>query len=265
MSTAQAQVREDAPVSEYAAETSPEMLDLETARVLRPLLDLELPEEDGIPMESNWHRKAMNVLIDSVYSLWHDRSDFFAGGNMFIHYSLDLVRQKDFLGPDVFVVKNVDGTRDRGCWTVWKEGGRYPDVIVELASPSTMKIDLGKKKEIYERTFHTPEYFCYDPGTQQLQGWQLAHNAYIALQPDEHGRLWSEELQAWIGLWEGNVLKLRGTWLRLYTAEKELVPTLAEAEARRAEAEALRASNAEAENARLMALLARHGISDKAE
>jgi len=30
------------------------------------------------------------------------------------------------------VVLNVDGERERQCWVVWQENGRYPDVIVEL-------------------------------------------------------------------------------------------------------------------------------------
>lgn len=130
------------------------------------------------------------------------------------------------------------------------------------------KVDLGKKKRIYERTFHTAEYFCYDPETQRLQGWQLVRNAYITLQPDVQGRLWSEELQAWIGLWNGEFQKINDAWLRLYTPDHKLVLTLAEAEAQRAkaeaqraEAEAQRADKAEAEITRLKALLSTHGIS----
>nr|WP_199317193.1 hypothetical protein [Chroococcidiopsis sp. [FACHB-1243]] len=41
--------------------------------------------DDGEPLETNRHRIAMNVLIDSALLALSDRSDFFAGGNMFVY------------------------------------------------------------------------------------------------------------------------------------------------------------------------------------
>jgi len=38
----------------------------------------------------------------------------------------------------------IDSSYPLQGWVVWKEGGRYPDVIVELMSPSTAKIDVTK-------------------------------------------------------------------------------------------------------------------------
>ncbi len=256
MAAFQAPTKEPPPLLLYGSDQRPDMIEweLDIARYIRPLMTLDLPEEDGIPMETNWHRSAMNLLIDSVHARWHDRSDYFAGGNMFIHYSLEQVLKKAFLGPDFFVVKNVDGTKKRGKWTVWEEHGRYPDVIVELTSPSTIKIDLRKKKQIYEHTFHTSEYFCYTPDTQRLQGWQLAHNAYVELEPNDQGWLWSRELHAWMGTWHGEFQTIDDCWLRLYHENEELVLTLSEAEAQRATA-------AESEITRLKALLSKHGIS----
>ena len=106
--------------------------------------------DDGELLESKRHRIAMNVLIDSLYQYWSGRSDFFAGGNMFIYYSSTQVRNRDYKGPDFFVVLDVDGKTDRQGWVVWQEQGRYPDVIVELTSPSTASVDIGEKKDIYE-------------------------------------------------------------------------------------------------------------------
>lgn len=91
--------------------------------------------DDGEPLESNRHRIAMNVLIRSLQQAWSDRDDYFTGGNMFIYYSRTQACNRDFRGPDFFVVLGVDGTRSRQGWVVWDEEGRYPDVIVELMSP----------------------------------------------------------------------------------------------------------------------------------
>ena len=133
-------------------------LDEREYKMIRELEELYLPAEDGIPMETNWHRLAMNLLIESIHAHWRDRNDYFAGGNMFVYFSMDQVRRKHYRGPDVFVVLNVDGTRDRDSWIVWQEDGRYPDVIIELASPSTIRTDLGMKKTLYEQTFRRESY-----------------------------------------------------------------------------------------------------------
>lgn len=235
------------------------MLKMPYPELLMPQVDLpvlELPTEDGVPLETNWHRIEMNLLIDSIHSQWRDRNDYFAGGNMFVYFSFEQVRNRDYRGPDFFLVKNVDGTRDRAAWIVWEEGGRYPDVIVELSSPSTIDVDLGLKKDLYEGTFRTPEYFCYDPMTRELRGWRLRDGRFVEREPNDRGWLWSAELELWLGLWEGEFQRVQATWLRFYTGDGDLVLTPTEAEARRAETEAQRADEAEAEVARLRARLA---------
>ena len=205
----------------------------------------DLPEEDGIPLESPWHRAQINLLIDILVNAWRDRTDYYVGGNMFIYFSREQVLNRDYRGPDFFVVKDVDGTVDRRSWIVWEEGGRYPDLIIELLSPSTAERDKSVKKQLYEQTFRTPEYFCYDPYNRELLGWRLGGGSYYALEPDENGRLWSPAMQAWIGLWEGDFLGRTHLWLRLFDEEGQLMPTGMEAESQRAEAEAERARQAQ--------------------
>jgi len=224
--------------------------------ILPDLPTIDLPAEDGMPLESDWHRGQMNVLIDSVAYRWRDRQDFFVGGNMFIYYSLQQVRNRDYRGPDFFVVKDIDGSVPRQTWVTWEENGRYPDVIIELMSPSTAHEDLGPKKALYERTFHTADYFCYDPDTDTLWGWHLGPHGYEPLQPDSHGWLWSVMLDAWVGTWDGTYLQKPARWLRLFDAHGCLIPTEAEATRQQAEAAHRRADVAEAEIARLRALLA---------
>ena len=106
----------------------------------------DLPTEDGVPLESPWHRDQINLLIDSLISAWGERDNYFVGGNMFIYFSKEQARNRDYRGPDFFVVKNVDGKLERGSWIVWDEGGRYPNVIIELLSPSTAELDKTVKR-----------------------------------------------------------------------------------------------------------------------
>ncbi|MGI2907478.1 Uma2 family endonuclease [Tolypothrix sp. VBCCA 56010] len=181
--------------------------------------------DDGEPLESNRHRIAMNILIRSLQQAWADRNDYFTGGNMFIYYSSTQVRNRDFRGPDFFAVLNVDGNNSRQGWVVWEENGRYPDVIVELMSPSTAAIDKGIKKNLYEQTFHTSDYFVYDPfDPNSLQGWHLDDNQqYQSLTPNERSRLWCRRLGLWLGTWEGTIDRETAVWLRFYDVAGNLV------------------------------------------
>ena len=202
--------------------------------------------DDGEPLESNRHRIAMNALIEAVTLAYEGREDYFAGGNMFIYYSSKQARNRDFKGPDVFITLNVDGTKERQGWVVWQEEGRYPDVIVELMSPSTAKVDRGKKKDLYERTFRTEYYFIYDPFEENsLEGWRLGGNLrYEAIAPNDRQWLWCDSLGLWLGTWSGTILKEKATWLRFYDRDGNLIllgEELAEQEKQRAEQEKQRA------------------------
>jgi Uma2 family endonuclease len=165
-----------------------------------------LPESDGEPMENEREWLEISLILDSLYECWQGRTDFFAGGNMFLYYHLAQAKQivaemkgkaqrHAFRGPDVFVVLNVDGSYRRQKWVVWEE------VIFEFFSPSTQRADRTTKKELYEQTFQTPEYYWYDPFNPALfQGWQLDEDGhYQEMAHDQRGWIWSPALQLWIG------------------------------------------------------------------
>src|SRR5229473_1925921 len=80
-----------------------------------------LPESDGVPLESPWHLKSMVLLIESIEWHWRDRDDFFVGGNMFVYFDADPSYYKRFRGPDFFVVKDVERHKPRRKWEAWKE------------------------------------------------------------------------------------------------------------------------------------------------
>ena len=223
----------------------PEEKLLDLTKVEMPTTE-SLPTEDGVPLESPWHRAEINLLLESIDNHWQDRDDYYAGGNMFVYYSSQQVRNREYRGPDFFVVLHVDGTKDRGAWVVWEENGRYPDVIIELLSPSTAEFDKTGKKQLYEQTFRTPEYYAYDPTTQELMGWHLRASEYEEIPLDANGRLWSEKLQLWLGLAEGEYAARPGLWLRFFDKDGRLIPTVGEQEADRAEQEADRAEQATA-------------------
>ncbi len=107
--------------------------------------------------------------------------------------------------------------RPRKSWVVWREQGKYPDVIVEILSDSTANIDRNKKKILYQNTFRTPNYFWFDPESLELQGFRLIAGQYQAIAANENGYLWSEQLELYLGIFDRK--------LRYFTTDGQLVPT----------------------------------------
>jgi Uma2 family endonuclease len=225
-------------------------------------LPFEFIYSDGEPLETEWHTEQIPLLKEVIRQAMAERgrSDFFVGGNMFVYYSVEQARdvakgRPYFRGPDVFWVGGAKPGGLRKAWVAWEEGGRLPDVIVELLSPSTAEIDRTVKKGLYARVFRAAEYFLYEPLTRTLEGFRLMGQTYRPMASVEKGRLRSEQLGVSLGLWHGVWSDQEADWVRLFRPDGSLVPTKAEAEHQQTGAERRRAEAAEAELARLRALL----------
>ena len=225
------------------------IIETKSAEFKRPPTQDELPYDDGIPMESQRHVLQMHLLINPL-SQWlkTQKREAFVGGNMFVYFSPNQVRNEDYRGPDVFVVLDVP-RGERKSWVVWEEE-KAPDVVIELLSQSTAKKDKEEKKLIYQNRLRATEYFWYDPfEPEDLAGHRLEGGVYKTLVPDVQGRLSSEILGLVLVRWQGIYGDEQEpiTWLRWATSEGELLPTadeLAEQERVRAEQERVRAEQA---------------------
>jgi Uma2 family endonuclease len=234
-------------------------------------LPFELVVEDGIPMDHFLDPIQLGLFRDVVDQLMaeRERTDYCIGGNNFVYYSpeqaWDVARGRSyFRGPDIFFVDKVP-QRPRKAWVAWDEGGRLPDLIVELLSPSTEEIDREEKMDLYARIFRTREYYLFDFDTAILEGYRLTGTSYLPVEPDRQGRFRSGVLGADVGVWHGVAGQQEANWVRLFHPDGRLLPTSAEravaalqaleAESRKVEAERKRADDAEAELARLRTLL----------
>lgn len=171
-------------------------------------------ESSEPPLESDLHRRQIDLLIRLLESYWSARQDFYVSGNVTIFYSPNQSKSEDFRGPDFFVVLNCDH-RNRKSWTVWQENGLYPNLIIELLSSSTAKVDRGLKKEIYQNTFRTPDYFWFDPESLEFQGFHLVDGQYQALEVTTEGLLWSQQLHLYLGI--------KNQQLRFFTDTGDLI------------------------------------------
>ena len=174
---------------------------------------------DEPPFDSVLHLRQMMLLLKCLHWIWKDRDDYFAAGNLTVYYS-PRKRKEDFRGPDFFVALDTQ-PHPRKSWMAWEEEGKCPNVIVELLSDSTVEVDRTLKKQLYAETFRTPEYFWFDPDSQEFEGFALVRGQYQPIEPTEQGWMWSEQLQLYLGLHDRS--------LRFFEPDGALVPTPDEA------------------------------------
>ena len=204
----------------------------------------ELPSSDGIPVETPRHCDAASLLLDSVRYFARDREDWWCAADIFLYFNLDMLKNRDFRGPDFFFVKGVP-KRERDSYVVWEENGHYPNVVVEIASPTTVEKDYGIKKHIYETVFQTPEYFIVDLEMQTIDGWKLVFGEYRAIAPVD-GKLRCEQLGLDLGFYRHSILhstigEAEIALPRFFYYDGRLAPTLAEVERQKADAASRRA------------------------
>jgi len=232
-------------------------------QVLEASQELKFPPgeiwSDESPLESDLHRKQIDILVRLLEWFWRDRTDFYATGNLTVYFSPNQKKSEDFRGPDFFVVLGAE-KKLRKSWVVWNENGQYPNVIIEILSDSTAKTDRDLKKQIYQNVFRTLDYFLFDPETWELQGFKLIKSQYQPMVPTPEGRLWSEQLKLYVGIDAQKVLRFFTESGELVLLPEEELAQQAEQEKQRAEQEKQRADQAMAEVERLKAILKAQGL-----
>ena len=198
-------------------------------------------------------------------------------GDVNIYYR-DEYGQLAAVAPDACVILGVEAENLEGRESYFIETlDKPPDLVLEIASPSTSENDIEAKPEIYAY-IAVSEYWMADPtGGKRygapLIGLKLVDGEYVEIEierlPDGGLRGYSEVLQTYL-YWKDNEVRLRhphsGQWMR---TPLELERDNAEAEARaiaaeaRADAEAKARADADAEIAALRKRLKKLGLLDE--
>jgi Uma2 family endonuclease len=154
--------------------------------------DIFYPSSDGEPLAES--KLQFTPLTETVHVLdrrYRDRADVFVAGNLLLYYRMNDNEVR--VAPDVLVVFGVEDY-PRDSYIVWREDGKIPDFVMEIASPSTYTRDLSEKRHIYAALGVT-EYWRFDPTgklfSPALEGERLANDEYeaIAVAADEAGIL----------------------------------------------------------------------------
>lgn len=217
---------------------------------LRSAPTIVYPESDGQPMaETPRHQQVMIDYINILRRHFRKVPDVYIGGNLLLYYEESNPRKS--VSPDVFMVRGVS-QKELRVYKTWEQPSTL-DFVLEVASPSTVRKDLGEKKELYANVLKVREYYIYDPYHEiepSFIGFRLVEGVYEEIGFVE-GRLPSETL--------GLELGEREEVLRLYDAVRGMwLPTSDE----RADAAESRAAAAEAELAEHRAALERLQTSE---
>ena len=206
--------------------------------------DVYYPESDGEPMgETPQHRDANIDLILSLQDWFADDPLAYISGDEFVYWVEGDPRF--VVSPDVWGTHGIDKTIVRNIYKTWLEGGKGPEFVIELTSPSTRRVDRGKKFRIYRDDLKVFEYFLFDPLDEylkpRLQGYRLVEGKYRPIEPVDD-RLPSEFLGLHL---EPDAYLLRlfdpRTGRRLLNRLERLEEAEAEIERLRRELDALRA------------------------
>ena len=217
----------------------------------RPLTDddpdIYYPDSDGNPMaETDAQFYPLSETVLALRERYADRDDVYVSGDLLVYYRMNdnTVR----LAPDVFVVFGVDDHL-RSSYIIWREEGKTPDFVLEIASPGTYVRDMTEKRALYAALGVT-EYWRFDPTgqlfTPALVGEQLADDGEyepieIGLDADGILRGYSQVLLLEVCQRADGELRMfdpdTGNWLS-YLAEE--VAARRAAEAARDEAESAR-------------------------
>ena len=197
------------------------------------------PVPDAVKRES-----LVSAILTTLHTRFDIRSDALVSGDVFIYYR-DEADVRRALAPDVLAIfaADVSQYRDRYGLSL-SEVGQPPDFVMEIASPSTRRADLGYKRDAYH-WMGVGEYWLFDPDGGANYGQPLAWEMLVAgeyqpmpVERGDDGMMWAHSPAL------GLDICVQGDRLRFYDpVAGEYLRSLPESEAQRVAAEA--ALNAE--------------------
>ena len=163
-----------------------------------------------------------NYLLNYYLATATGRRDVLVTGACFLCYDRSNLNVR--VEPDCLVAFGVDAAaiRDRRLYLPW-EAGKIPDFVLEMASQSTARNDVGPKRLLYER-LGIGEYWRFDATGGGLYGEPLAGERLVeghyqpielTLQDDGSIRGYSPAIDAFLS-WEPREEGQHRGWLHIY-------------------------------------------------
>ena len=130
--------------------------------------DIIYPDSDGQPVTGNTHQVQWRVTIkENLALLFKEDDNVFVAGNLRwypVKGNNELCQD-----PDALVAFGRPGGY-RSSYQQWKEANIAPQIVFEVLSSSSRRMEMARKLEFYNK-YGVEEYYEYDPYRIELVGW----------------------------------------------------------------------------------------------
>jgi Uma2 family endonuclease len=222
----------------------------------------------------------INLYYDETHPRWYKRPDWFVavgtprlypGGDLRLSY----VTWIEAVVPTLLVELLSPGTEKADLGPFFSAKDQVDPTIAPDSVPGDGESDgEGRLKptpphrpkppakwEVYESILGIPYYVIFSRYTERLRFFRLIAGSYQEQPLDvQNPRLWIEELQIGLGLWQGEYKGITRRWLRFLDAAGNWIPTDTEAAEARADAAETALAEERQRQARLLEQLRRLGI-----
>ncbi len=172
--------------------------------------------EDPEPVEDGMQQEQTITLLAFILRWWfRDSPDVFVSAGGFVFWNT--ANGNERVAPDCYIALETDPAfvYQFPNYFIW-EVGKPPDFVLEVASPSTARNDLGRKHDLYARLGMT-EYWKLDPTGGELYGVPLMGERLVAgkyvpynLNEEPDGSVWSRsEILNLDFHWDGEQFDIR--------------------------------------------------------
>jgi Uma2 family endonuclease len=126
--------------------------------------------EGELEMSPSPNREHQEILTN-IFSAFVRYLDKYAGGRVYVAPFDVYLTDLNVYQPDIVFV-----SKDRKSILTDQGTEGAPDLVIEILSPRTAKLDRGVKRDIYART-GVQELWIVDPERQQIEVYDLPKNA----------------------------------------------------------------------------------------
>ena len=195
------------------------------------------PETDGMPLPDGEYQAPIYIrVVGTLRVHFRDVPGARVNGDTFIYYVEGDTNRR--VSPDCYVVFGLSeaaleslSLERNNTYLLW-EVGKPPDFALEIASKSTARVDLGRKRDLYAE-LGVPEYWRYDATGGEFYGDSLVGEYLVdgeyrrfQMRRERDGRVWSHSeilnLDLW---WDDGDLRFwdpaGGRWLLNHEEERE--------------------------------------------
>ncbi len=172
---------------------------------------------DRKEMQSQTHQRLFSEFTVQLMQLFADEPMVNVGGDQAFYWNSEDDRES--VCPDAYVIRGIDKA-PRDSFKLWEERQKFPTLsirfVLEIWSRSNPMSERFKKYDAY-RFLDAAEYLEVDLLLNELLLHRKANNHYLTIEPNDKGRIFSQELNAELALEDG-LLRLYRNGEKILTA-----------------------------------------------